>query len=116
MLIDTHAHLDYSDFDDDRAQILSRAAERGLTEIISIGTRVDSSTRAVELAENFPNVWATVGIHPGEVDEAPDDAVEQLRQMAQSPRVVAIGEIGHDYHRLPETTDAVAANKARQAG
>jgi TatD DNase family protein len=115
MLIDTHAHLDYSDFDDDRAQILSRAAERGVTEIISIGTRVDSSTRAVELAENFPNVWATVGIHPGEVDEAPDDAVEQLRKLGQSRRVVAIGEIGLDYHHLPEGEEAIAKNKARQA-
>ena len=115
MLIDTHAHLDYSDFDDDRAQILSRAAERGVTEIISIGTRVDSSTRAVELAENFPNVWATVGIHPGEVDEAPDDAVERLRALAQSRRVVAMGEIGLDYHHLPEGAEAIAKNKARQA-
>ena len=115
MLIDTHAHLDYSDFDDDRAQILLRAAERGVTEIISIGTRVDSSMRAVELAENFPNVWATVGIHPGEVDEAPDDAVERMRALAQSRRVVALGEIGLDYHHLPEGEEAIAKNKARQA-
>ena len=115
MLIDTHAHLDYSDFDDDRAQILSRATERGVTEIISIGTRVDSSTRAVELAENFPNVWATVGIHPNEAEEAPDDAIERLRALAQSRRVVAMGEIGLDYHHLPEGEEAIAKNKARQA-
>jgi TatD DNase family protein len=115
MLIDTHAHLDYSDFDEDRAQILSRAAERGVTEIISIGTRVDSSTRAVELAENFPNVWATVGIHPNETEEAPEDAVERLRGLAKSPRVVALGEIGLDYHHLPEGEEAIARNKARQA-
>jgi TatD DNase family protein len=115
MLIDTHAHLDYSDFDEDRGQILSRGAERGVTEIISIGTRVDSSTRAVELAENFPQVWATVGIHPGEVDEAPEDVVERLRALAKSRRVVAIGEIGLDYHHLPEGAEAIAKNKARQA-
>ena len=115
MLIDTHAHLDYSDFDDDRAQIIPRAAEAGVTEIISIGTRIDSSMRAVELAENFPNIWATVGIHPCEVDEAPDDAVERLRALAQSSRVVALGEIGLDYHHLPEGADAIAANKKRQA-
>jgi TatD DNase family protein len=115
MLIDTHAHLDYTDFDEDRAQILSRAAERGVTEMISIGTRVDSSTRAVELAENFPSVWATVGIHPNEADEAPDDAVERLRALAKSTRVVAIGEIGLDYHHLPEGAEAIAKNKARQA-
>lgn len=115
MLIDTHAHLDYSDYDPDRAGVISRAGEAGVIEIISIGTRIDSSTRAVELAENFPNIWATVGVHPCEVDEAPDDAIERLRALAQSTRVVAVGEIGLDYHHLPEGADAIAANKARQA-
>jgi TatD DNase family protein len=115
MLIDTHAHLDYTDFDDDRAQVLSRAAEKGVTELISIGTRVDSSTRAVELAENFPNVWATVGIHPTDAENAPEDVIERLRALAQSSRVVAIGEIGLDYHHLPESPAEIEANKARQA-
>jgi TatD DNase family protein len=115
MLIDTHAHLDYTDFDPDRAEVIARAADAGVTEIISIGTRIESSTRAVELAENFPNIRATVGIHPCDADEAPDDAVDHLRRLAQSPRVVAVGEIGLDYHHLPENPDAIAANKARQA-
>jgi TatD DNase family protein len=115
MLIDTHAHLDYSDFDPDRAEIISRAEEAGVTEIISIGTRVDSSTRAVELAENFPNIWATVGIHPCDADDAPEDALARLRELAQSVRVVALGEIGLDYHRLPEDAAAVEASKWRQA-
>lgn len=115
MLIDTHAHLDYPEYDPDRAEVIARATAAGVTEIISIGTRLDSSARAVELAENFPNIWATVGIHPGEVDNAPDDAVEHLRRLALSTRVVALGEIGLDYHYLPENPDAVAANKKRQA-
>jgi TatD DNase family protein len=115
MLIDTHAHLDYSDYDPDRAEVIARATEAGVTEIISIGTRIDSSARAVELAENFPNIWATVGIHPCEVDEAPEDAVERLRALAQSSRVAAVGEIGLDYHRLPETPAEAEANKERQA-
>ena len=115
MLIDTHAHLDYSDYDPDRPEVIARAADAGVTEIISIGTRVESSTRAVELAENFPNIWATVGIHPCDVDEAPEDAIERLRALAQSPRVVALGEIGLDYHHLPEGEAAIAANKKRQA-
>src|SRR5260221_3171632 len=118
MLIDTHAHLDYPDYDPDRAEVISRATEAGVTEIISIGTRLDSSARAVELAENFPNIWATVGIHPGEVEGtpflAPDDAVEHLRRLAQSTRVVAIGEIGLDYHRLPENPAEAEANKRQQ--
>jgi len=115
MLIDTHAHLDYSDYDPDRAEVIARAVEAGVTEMISIGTRIESSTRAVELAENFPNIWATVGIHPCDVDNAPDDAVEQLRKLAQSTRVVAVGEIGLDYHHLPEGAEAIEANKKLQA-
>ena len=115
MLIDTHAHLDYTDFDADRAEVISRAVDAGVTEMISIGTRLDSSTCAVELAENFPNIWATVGIHPSEVDDAPDGVVERLRELAQSSRVVAVGEIGLDYHHLPEDPEAVMVNKKRQA-
>jgi TatD DNase family protein len=115
MLIDTHAHLDYPDYDADRAEIIARAGEAGVTEIISIGTRIDSSARAVELAEKFPNIWAAVGLHPCDIDSAPDDAIPRLRQLAQSRRVVAIGEIGLDYHHLPENPAAVEPNKQRQA-
>jgi TatD DNase family protein len=115
VLIDTHAHLDYTDYDPDRAEVIARATDAGVTEIISIGTQIDSSTRAVELAENFPNIWATVGIHPCEVDEAPEDAVERLHALAQSSRVVALGEIGLDYHRLPENPAEAEANRQRQA-
>ncbi len=118
MLIDTHAHLDFSDFDPDRAEVIARATAAGVTELISIGTRIDSSTRALELAENFPNIWCTVGIHPCEVEGppylAPEDAVEQLRALAQSSRVVALGEIGLDYHRLPEDPATAEANKKKQ--
>jgi TatD DNase family protein len=115
VLIDTHAHLDYTDYDPDRAEVIARAAEAGVAEIISIGTRIESSTRAVELAENFPTIWATIGVHPCEVDDAPEDAVAQLRRLAESGRVVAVGEVGLDYHRLPENPEAATANKKRQA-
>jgi TatD DNase family protein len=115
MLIDTHAHLDYPDFDPDRAEVIARATDAGVTEIISIGTRLESSVKAVELAENFPNVWATVGIHPCDADEAPDDVIEQLRALAQSRRVVAMGEIGLDYHHLPADPSEAETNKERQA-
>jgi TatD DNase family protein len=116
MLIDTHAHLDYTDYDPDRPEVIARATAAGVTEIVSIGTRIDSSVRAVELAENFPNIWATVGIHPCEVDEASEDAVERLRALARDrSRVVAVGEIGLDYHRLPENPAEAGASKRRQA-
>ena len=103
MFIDTHAHLDYGDFDPDRDAVIARALAEGVTEIISIGTRVDSSAQAVALAEARPPVWATVGIHPSEVEDAPADYLGRLRDLARSPRVVAIGEIGLDYHRLPSS-------------
>lgn len=115
MLIDTHAHLDYTDYDPDRAEVIHRAAEAGVTEIISIGTRLDSSARALELTENFPTIWATVGIHPCDVDTAPEDAIDRLRELAQSRRVVALGEIGLDYHHLPPGPELIEANKKRQA-
>ena len=115
MLIDTHAHLDYTDYDPDRAEVISRATDAGVTELISIGTKIESSTRALDLAENFPNIWATVGIHPCDVDNAADNVIPQLRALAQSNRVVAIGEIGLDYHHLPENPDDVEKNKQLQA-
>jgi TatD DNase family protein len=115
MLIDTHAHLDYDVYDPDRAEVIGRAIEAGVTEIISIGTKIESSARAVELAENFPNIWATVGIHPCDVDNAPEDVIERLHALAQSTRVVALGEIGLDYHHLPEGEAAIEANKKLQA-
>jgi len=116
MLIDTHAHLDYAEYDPDRAEVIARATAAGVTEIISIGTRIESSARAAELAGNFPNIWATVGIHPGEAHGASDDALERLRALAESSsRVVAVGEIGLDYHRLPENPAEAEANKAQQA-
>lgn len=100
-LIDTHSHLDFPDFDPDRPEILARAEQAGVREMISIGTRLDSSARAVELAGKYPNVWATVGVHPSDADTAPENFTDTLRQLAANPRVVALGEIGLDYHRLP---------------
>ena len=110
MLIDTHAHLDYSDFDPDRAEVISRATEAGVTEIISIGTRMESSTRAVELAENFPNIWATVGIHPCDADETPDDAVERIR--AGFDIQVTSGEVAQALGASAETSPPRAVRLA----
>jgi TatD DNase family protein len=101
MLIDTHAHLDYPDFEGDFEAMLARAAEAGVTRMISIGTSVASSQRAVALAERFPQIFAVIGVHPSSAEEAEPDFIAQLRELARSPRVVAIGETGLDYHRLP---------------
>jgi TatD DNase family protein len=101
MLIDTHAHLDYPDFAADFEDVLARATEAGVTRILTIGTSLASSRRAIELAEKHSNVFAVVGVHPTNAEEAPDDVIAPLRELAKSPRVAAIGETGLDYHNLP---------------
>ncbi len=106
MLIDTHAHLDYPDFAADFDDVLQRATEAGVTRILTIGTSIESSRRAVELAEKYPNVYAVVGVHPSHAEEAEDDVITPLRELAKSPRVAAIGETGLDYHYLPSAAMA----------
>jgi len=101
MLIETHAHLDYPDFALDFDDVLRRAAEAGVTRIITIGTSVASSQRAIDLAEKYPNVFAVIGVHPTYAEEAGDDVTTPLHELAKNPRVVAIGETGLDYHHLP---------------
>ncbi len=101
MLIETHAHLDYPDFAKDFDDVLGRANEAGVTRIITIGTSIESSRRAIELAGKHANVFAVIGVHPTTVLEAGDDVIDPLRELARHPRVVAIGETGLDYHRLP---------------
>src|SRR3979490_863194 len=101
MLIETHAHLDYPDFAPDFDDVLRRATEAGVTRIITIGTSVGSSRRAVELAETYPNIYAVIGGHPTTADGSQEDVATPLRELAASKRVVAIGETGLDYHRLP---------------
>jgi TatD DNase family protein len=98
---DTHAHLDYPDFAQDIADVVARAKAAGITKIISIGTNLESSRRAIQLSERFGEVFAVVGWHPTDVLEAPEDIRDELRKMAQHPKVVAIGETGFDYYRLP---------------
>lgn len=101
MLIETHAHLDYPDFAPDFDDVLRRATEAGVTRIITIGTSLESSRRAVALAEKYPNVFAVIGVHPTYVEESGEDVITPLRELAANPRVVAIGETGLDYHSLP---------------
>lgn len=101
MLIDTHAHLDFPEFSDDLDDLLQRAAAAGVERIITIGTSIEGSRRAVDLAERYANVFAVVGVHPSNATEAPDDVITPLREIARHGKVVALGETGLDYHRLP---------------
>ena len=101
MLIETHAHLDYPDFAPDFDDVLRRAEEAGVTRILTIGTSIESSRRAIDLAEKYPNIFAVVGVHPSYAEEAEEDVITPLRELAKHRRVVAIGETGLDYHELP---------------
>ncbi|PYI95894.1 MAG: TatD family deoxyribonuclease [Verrucomicrobia bacterium] len=112
MLIETHAHLDYPDFANDLEDVLRRAADAGVTRIITIGTSVESSRRAIDLAEKYPAVYAAIGVHPSYVEEAEEDVFTPLRELAKNSRVVAIGETGLDYHQLP--SEKVAKEKQVQ--
>ena len=98
---DTHAHLDYPDFATELDQVIARAQAAGIAKIISIGTDGESSRRAIELAEKFPGVFAVVGWHPSDALAAPADIRGELRELARHPKVVALGETGLDYYRLP---------------
>lgn len=117
-LIETHAHLDYPDFQGDLEEVIARAAEAGVTRILTVGTGIESSRRAVALAERFPNLHAVVGVHPTNVTEEGLDFLPALRELALHPKVVAIGETGIDYHHLPEhlrEPDVAAVDAALQA-
>src|SRR5438874_5836156 len=110
MLIETHAHLDYPDFANDLDDVLGRENEAGVTRIITIGTSIESSRRAVDLAEKYSSVYAVIGVHPTYAEKAGEDVITPLRELAKSPRVVAIGETGLDYHRLPSVEAAKQKN------
>src|SRR5436305_6386456 len=101
VFFDTHAHLDFPDFARDLPEVVARAHSAGIAKIITIGTYVESSRRAIQLSEQYPNGFAAVGWHPTHVMEAPDDLRPALRHLGKQPKVVAIGETGFDYHRLP---------------
>ena len=96
---DTHAHLDFPDYAEDLEAVVERATAAGITRIVTIGTTLEGSARAVAIAERFPSVFAAVGVHPGHMDESPDEIRPMLRDLARHPKVVAIGETGLDFYR-----------------
>ncbi len=98
-IIDTHAHLFYKDYQNQLDEVLQWAAEAGVGTIICVGLDLDTSRAAIELAERYPNLWATVGVHPHDAKDAPADVLERLRTLAAHDKVVAIGETGLDYFR-----------------
>ncbi len=99
LLIDTHAHLDLSDFDKDRAETIARALNARVANIITVGTDLESSKKAIELSEHYTGVYAAVGIHPQDTSTISEADMAGIGKIAGHPRVVAIGETGLDFYR-----------------
>lgn len=97
-LFDTHSHLNDEAFSGDLAEIVERAEQAGVEAVVVPGYDLPSSERALELAHRFDILYAAVGIHPHDASSADEAAMEKLRLLAKEDRVVAIGEIGLDYH------------------
>jgi TatD DNase family protein len=98
-LIDTHAHLQWPDFDKDREQVIKRAFDAGVRAIVNIGYDLNASCEAVRIAHAHEDIYAVVGIHPHNAKTIHANLLSPLRELAQRSKVVAIGEIGLDYYR-----------------
>jgi len=97
-LIDSHCHIDFEQFDPDRDQVLANAAEVGVKRFVNPGIDMETSRRAGQLARQYPNLYAAIGFHPNEAAQVNDEALSSLIELAAEEKVVAIGEIGLDYH------------------
>jgi len=106
--IDSHCHVTADRYDEDRAAVLERAADARVTALVAIGAGygIDGNAEAVALAESDPRVFATVGVHPHDASQFAPDVLVRLRGWLASPRVVAVGECGLDYHYMNSPRDA----------
>jgi TatD DNase family protein len=102
MLTDTHCHLDFNKFDEDRDAVLQRAVEAGVNRILIPALDYESSVSAIKLAEAHPHLYAAVGFHPTDLDKFSIKAFEETKLLANHPKVLAIGEIGIDYYWVKE--------------
>ena len=105
-LVDTHAHLDFSQYDRDLVEVLARAEREGVTQVVTVGYDLSASRRALALAREHAGVWACVGVHPHEAGKVEPEYLSDLEALSQDRRVVGIGEIGLDYYRDRSPRDA----------
>ncbi|MFA4854898.1 MAG: TatD family hydrolase [Candidatus Omnitrophota bacterium] len=105
MLIDTHCHLDFAQFAPDREAVIRRAKEAGVGYFINIGATLDSSTASCRLAGQYPEVYASVGVHPHDADSFKEEELDKIKELAAEDKVVAIGETGLDYFRNLSSQD-----------
>ena len=98
-MIDSHAHLDFKEFDRDREEAIKRFFDAGGEKMINVGCDLSSSERSVELASKHKNIFASIGVHPHDAQTLDETAMKKLEELAKNKKVVAIGEIGLDYFR-----------------
>ena len=98
MIFDTHAHYDDRQYDEDREILISSLSKAGIGKVVNIGADMASSERALGLAHEYDFIYAAVGVHPSEVEELNDKAIERLKSWTADEKCVAVGEIGLDYH------------------
>ena len=113
-IIDTHAHLEGEEFAGDFEAMLARAVEAGVSRIITAGTNVESSEKAVALAQKYPQIFAAVGIHPQEIHNAQKADIQKIAELVKNPKVVALGEMGLDFHRSAVYRDEQIQGLKRQ--
>ena len=99
MLVDTHCHLDFPEFDTDRDAVLQRAKDAGIGYIVNIGSSLQGSKKSLELAQQYGCIFAAAGIHPHEADSFDDHTLQEIKELLKQPKVVAVGEIGLDYFK-----------------
>ena len=111
MLFDSHAHYDDDSFDKDRDNVLKSLKDYNVGNIINIGSSMETSRVSVELSQKYDFVYASVGVHPSETGELLDTDMEELKALAKNDKVKAIGEIGLDYHYLPDDVEPEVQKK-----
>jgi TatD DNase family protein len=103
MLTDTHCHLDFNKFDEDRDAVIRRAIELGVQRILIPALDFESGLSAIKLAESHPSLYAAVGFHPTDLDKFSEQSFDKVKELVKHPKVVAMGEIGLDYYWVKES-------------
>lgn len=106
MIFDTHAHYDDEQYNDDRDELFQQFLEHGITKVVNIATSLEVSKNNIAMSEKYPFLYGTIGIFPSETNNLPADAMERLMEYAKEPKIVAVGEVGLDYH-YPDTNKEV---------
>ena len=122
VMVDSHCHLDFPDFEGELSDVIARATDAGVTRCVTICTRLGNEPRIRAIAETYPGVWYAAGVHPMNVAEEPPVTVHDLLRIAEHPKMVGIGETGLDYHYSRDSASAqqeslrVHIEAARQTG